>query len=232
MPGIMFHDVVCPRGRSNRKWSTVPLSFALHTVVLAVLIVMPLIATDIVPSPRTTLHFDIPYVPAVPSAPPARRAAAPRAVPGTTGAPVVAPDTIGAESGVIFQPGDVDTSGIDSIAGGIDVGQVAADALPPAAAPPSAPVRTGGTIKPPTRIKYVVPDYPPIAKANKVEGVVIIEAVIGTDGRVENAKVLRGTPLLDGAALEAVRSWQYTPTLLNGAPTAVIMTVTVQFHLN
>ena len=232
MPGIMFQDVVCPRARSNRKWSTVPISFAVHTVMLAVLIVMPLIATDILPSPRTTLEFDVPYVPVVPSAPPARRTAPPRAVPGTTGAPVVAPDTIGAEPGIVFQPGDVDTSAIDSLVGGIGVEQVTADALPPAVAAPPAPIRAGGNIKPPTRIKYVVPDYPAIAKANKVEGVVIIEAIIGTDGNVENAKVLRGKPLLDGSALEAVRSWQYTPTLLNGMPTAVIMTVTVQFHLN
>jgi TonB family protein len=86
-------------------------------------------------------------------------------------------------------------------------------------------------IKPPTRIKYVVPNYPDIAKAVKVQGVVIIEAIIGTDGKVQDAKVLRGQPLLDAAALDAVRAWEYTPTLLNDAPTPVIMTVTVQFHL-
>jgi TonB family protein len=57
-------------------------------------------------------------------------------------------------------------------------------------------------------------------------------AIIGTDGKVEDAKVLRSTPLLDEAALEAVRAWEYTPTLLNGRPTPVIMTVTVQFRLN
>jgi TonB family protein len=93
-------------------------------------------------------------------------------------------------------------------------------------------VRPGGDIKPPTRIKYVVPIYPFVARTNKVQGIVIIEAIIGTDGKVEDAKVIRSTPLLDQAALEAVRAWEYMPTLLNGRPTPVIMTVTVLFKLN
>ena len=89
----------------------------------------------------------------------------------------------------------------------------------------------GGNIKRPTRTKYVTPDYPAIALSVKAEGVVIIEAVIGADGRVEQARVLRSKPFLDEAALAAVRAWEYTPTLLNGKPTPVIMTVTVQFTL-
>jgi protein TonB len=60
---------------------------------------------------------------------------------------------------------------------------------------------------------------------------VIIEAIIGPDGRVQEAKVLRSIPLLDAAALDAVRQWQFTPTLLNGVPVPVIMTVTVNFTL-
>jgi TonB family protein len=78
----------------------------------------------------------------------------------------------------------------------------------------------------------VAPTYPFIAKMNKVQGIVIIEAIIGANGMVEEARVIRSTPLLDEAALEAVRAWQYMPTLLNGRPTPVIMTVTVQFKLN
>ena len=103
---------------------------------------------------------------------------------------------------------------------------------PPAYAEPSAPVRPGGDIKPPARIHYVAPVYPEIARRNGVKGIVIIEAVIGVDGRVDNARVLKSVPLLDAAALEAVRAWSYSPTLLNGRPTAVIMTVTVLFNLN
>lgn len=75
------------------------------------------------------------------------------------------------------------------------------------------------------------PVYPSVAKMVKVQGVVIIEAIIGVEGNVENARVIRSIPLLDEAALDAVRSWAYTPTLLNGRPTPAIMTVTVQFKL-
>jgi protein TonB len=92
-------------------------------------------------------------------------------------------------------------------------------------------VRVGGNIKPPTQLKRVNPTYPPIAQSARVQGVVIIEAVIGPNGMVTEAKVLRSIPLLDSAALEAVKQWQYTPTLLNGVPVPVIMTVTVNFTL-
>jgi protein TonB len=64
-----------------------------------------------------------------------------------------------------------------------------------------------------------------------VEGIVIIEATIGADGQVINARILRSVPLLDQAAIDAVRQWQFTPTLLNGVPVPVIMTVTVNFTL-
>jgi protein TonB len=60
---------------------------------------------------------------------------------------------------------------------------------------------------------------------------VIVEATISPQGKVTNARVLRGVPLLNDAALDAVRQWEYTPTMLNGVPVPVIMTVTVNFTL-
>ena len=92
-------------------------------------------------------------------------------------------------------------------------------------------MRVGGAIKTPQKTNDVKPVYPPIAQSARVQGIVIIEATIGPDGRVRDAKVLRGQPLLNEAALEAVRQWRYTPTLLNGVPVPVIMTVTVTFTL-
>ena len=64
-----------------------------------------------------------------------------------------------------------------------------------------------------------------------MQGVVILEATIGTDGHVTDVKILRSIPLLDAAALDAVKQWEYTPTTLNGQPVPVIMTVTVNFTL-
>lgn len=91
------------------------------------------------------------------------------------------------------------------------------------------PVRVGGDIKEPKKIRDVKPAYPPDALAAGIQGIVIIEAVIARDGTVKDAKVLRSIPPLDDAALSAVRQWAFTPTLLNGVPVEVIMTVTVNF---
>jgi protein TonB len=93
-------------------------------------------------------------------------------------------------------------------------------------------VRVGGQIKAPTQLKKVQPVYPQIAQSARVQGIVILEATIGVNGKVQDVKVLRSVPLLDQAAIDAVRQWEYTPTLLNNVPTAVIMTVTVTFNLN
>ena len=92
-------------------------------------------------------------------------------------------------------------------------------------------VRVGGDIKEPKKIKDVKPVYPEAAKAAGVQGMVIIETQIAKDGSVNQAKVLRSVPELDRAAIEAVMQWKYTPTLLNGEPVEVIMTVTVTFTL-
>ena len=92
--------------------------------------------------------------------------------------------------------------------------------------------RVGGQIRAPTQLKKVQPVYPQIAQSARVQGIVILEATIGVDGKVKDVKVLRSVPLLDQAALDAVRQWEYSPTLLNNVPTPVIMTVTVTFNLN
>jgi protein TonB len=91
------------------------------------------------------------------------------------------------------------------------------------------PVRVGGKIEPPQKVRHVDPIYPELAQRAGVTGIVILECVIDRDGRVDRVVVLRGHPLLDGAAVGAVRQWRYRPTLLNGVPVEVVMTVTVRF---
>ena len=108
---------------------------------------------------------------------------------------------------------------------------------PPPPLPPTtmidgqAPVRVGGNIHTPTKIHDVRPIYPQEALDARVSGMVIVEATIDPEGNVRSAKVLRSIPLLDDAALDAVKQWRFTPTLLNGVPVPVIMTVTVNFTL-
>ena len=96
---------------------------------------------------------------------------------------------------------------------------------------PLAPVRVGGNIPIPTKIRDVKPVYPADAQGSGVQGIVIIEATIDPAGKVSDARVLRSIPLLDKAAIDAVRQWEYTPTLVGGRPVPVIMTVTVNFTL-
>jgi TonB family protein len=101
----------------------------------------------------------------------------------------------------------------------------------PARAATGAPVRIGGEVKEPKKIKDVKPVYPEIAQAARVQGIVIMEIVIDQNGYVSDTRVLRSIPLLDQAATDAVRQWQFTPTYLNNAPVDVVMTVTVNFTL-
>ena len=75
------------------------------------------------------------------------------------------------------------------------------------------------------------PIYPEIARITRIEGVVILEAVIDAAGNVTSARVLRGYPMLDPAALSAVQQWKFKPATLNGEAIPVVMTVTVQFKL-
>ena len=111
--------------------------------------------------------------------------------------------------------------------------------LPPSDAPapktrsdwPPVAVRIGVDIKPPTKLVDVRPVYPEVAQQARVQGVVICDILVGPDGKVKDARVLRSIPLLDQSALDAVRQWEFSPTLRNGEPTTVVFTVTVNFML-
>jgi len=125
-----------------------------------------------------------------------------------------------------------DKAAADAVAGKEKADAVAAKEKADAAARAKAKmaaVRPGGRIMEPKKIKDVQPVYPAIAQSARVSGAVTIEATIGSDGKVIDAKVVRSIPLLDQAALDAVRQWEYTPTLLNGVPVPVLVTVTINF---
>jgi protein TonB len=94
-------------------------------------------------------------------------------------------------------------------------------------------VRVGGNIKPPMKLKDVRPIYPAAMREAGLSGVVPLEAIIGADGTVASVRVVSAQvhPGLAVAAAEAVRQWQFTPTLLNGKPVEVVMSVTVRFDL-
>ena len=121
--------------------------------------------------------------------------------------------------------------------GGSPLDTVIGQGAPPAPPPPpvapavTTPIHLHSGMTPPIKTVDVAPVYPAIAQSARVEGVVILEAVIDAQGRVESAKVLRSIPLLDQAAVEAVRQWRFTAARLNGEAVPVVMTVTVNFTL-
>jgi len=96
---------------------------------------------------------------------------------------------------------------------------------------PAAPLVRISIVDAPRKMHDAAPRYPDIAKKIHLEGEVILDCTIGVDGHVRETKVLQGHPLLAPAAVEAVRQWVYTPTRLNGQPIAVLLTVTVKFHI-
>ena len=80
-------------------------------------------------------------------------------------------------------------------------------------------------------IYRVEPTYPPLAQQARIQGVVVLTAIIGKDGNIQNLQVVGGHPMLAPAAIEAVKHWRYKPFLLNGQPVEVETTVTVTFHV-
>lgn len=231
MPRDLFGDVTRPSiSIGNRKWYTVPLSLLSHSAIVFAVVVVPLLATDVLPKPWQKIAP--PYVTLVPAPPPPPKLrpvdATPRA--SREAAPIEAPDSITPE-----RPVDFDTSFQDNNAHGIvsgveNIESIVAPPPPPPVAPPP-PIRVGTTVRTPQKVRDVHPVYPATARAARVEGTVIIEATIGIDGRLVDTRLLRSIPLLDQAALDAVRQWEFTPSLLNGVPVPVIMTVTVTFKL-
>ena len=92
-------------------------------------------------------------------------------------------------------------------------------------------MRIGGDVAQRNLINQVPPKYPELAKASRVQDYVMLRAIIDKAGTVVDLKVLHGHPLLNEAAIEAVKQWRYQPQLLNGAPIEVVTTITVNFSL-
>jgi len=211
---------------------TVLVSIVAHTLIIATAIIVPVVATDSLVLPRDIAIMVFPMRPPLPPSPPPPRGDTKQQPSVTTSTvPLVAPPAIIQE--VPIQLAIAPMHGFDSV-GVVPGGDYLAPPPAPVAAPVSdqAPLRAGGDVKRPLKVRDATPAYPSIARAAHVEGVVIIEATIGPDGKVQDARILRSAnPLLNEEALNAVRQWEYTPTLLNGIPVAIVMTVTVDFRL-
>jgi protein TonB len=152
-------------------------------------------------------------------------------------APIAAPPDIQPESDPVpraMADGGVPGPAVENGAPLIGPLGISESVAPPPPPPPPAPklVRVGGIIREPRKVVHVAPAYPEFARLSRAQGVVVLEAILDATGKVESVKVLSSHPLLDDAAVRAVRQWRYTPTELNGVPVPVLMTITVRFSLD
>lgn len=233
MPRDLFGDVTHPSiSVGNRKWYTVPLSLAAHASIIIAVVFVSLVAQEFVPLPREVVTYVGSVAPPNPPEPP-RPVTQTKTLPPSPGPPLDAPNGINRETG-IERPKFEDLG--PGVAVGVLPGEgtpvIDAPVAPPAPLPKQRePVHIGGNIRAPAKVRDAQPMYPVLAQTARIEGVVILEAVLDEAGRVQNLRVLRSHPMLEQAAVDAVRQWEYTPTLLNGVPVRVVMTVTVMFKL-
>jgi protein TonB len=218
------------------RWSMLPVSVAVHAAVLFVFLINPIAASLEMPAPWPLSSPAYVAVKATPPPLPVERRAA--AVRSTAVAPISPPGHI-ANDPVVHETTPVVEGGLpagfgSSVAPGRLGPSIDMTPLPPPP-PPAAEkpklFRVGGDIREPRKLVHVPAEYPEIARRARVEGLVIIEAMIDERGFVRDARVLRSVPLLDAAALAAATQWRYTPTLLNGVPVRVLMSITFNFKL-
>jgi protein TonB len=141
------------------------------------------------------------------------------------------PSAAGVVGGV---PGGIPGGTMGGVLGGI-IGGVLSAATPPPPPPPKPQtprrIRVGGQVESARLIFQPKPEYPPLAKMARIQGVVRLDAIISKDGTIQDLRVLQGHPLLVKAALDAVQRWRYQPTLLNGEAVEVSTEIDVNFTL-
>ena len=91
-------------------------------------------------------------------------------------------------------------------------------------------VRVGGPVRNPVKTKNVAPEYPAVAKSARIGGTVQVQLTVDPNGKVADARVVKSVSLLDQAALDAVRQWEYTPTRVKGVAVPVIVNVAINFQ--
>ena len=243
----MFEDsLIESGGRIKRsKWTTF-VSFFLQSILVGVLILIPLIYTEALPKQQLMTFLVAPPPPPPPPPPPAaapvrvQRAPETEVVNGQLRTPTKIPEKVkmikeeeapppsAAIGGVVGGvPGGVPGGQMGGVIGGIISSTPVA--VPKVATPQRVRVSQGVTEG--LLLHQVKPSYPPLARQARIQGQVVLEAVIAKDGTIQNLRLVNGHPMLAPAAIEAVKQWRYKPYILNGEPVEVSTTITVNFTL-
>lgn len=243
----LFFDVlleVDSAEKRRRKWAAVS-TILLQALLVGAVLIVPLMFTEALPTAQLVTFL---VVPTPPPPPPPAAATAPvkliRQVPsdildGRLRAPGripqkvamikedAAPPAIGSGEGVI---GGVPGGQLGGVIGGIISSVPHTASVPKLAVAPATRIKVSQGVSEGQRIFGTDPKYPRIAQAARIQGVVILKAIISKTGLIENLETVSGHPMLVPAAVDAVKQWRYRPYLLNGEPVEVETIVTVTFH--
>ncbi len=234
----MFEDsLVESSGKLGRRspW-TLAFSFAAQMLIAGVLVLLPLVYIEALPEQHLLrmLEAPAPPPPGAPALPKVSRSAAPISeldrgelrlpakIPRTT---ATVPDDETPRS---------DEAGVRGVPDGVSKSLITQLIPNPAAAAPRAvvqKVRVSSGVAQGLLVHEVKPQYPPLARQARIQGTVVLQAVIGKDGTVENLRVVSGHPMLTQGAIEAVKQWRYKPYYLNGEPIEVDTQISVNFTL-
>lgn len=245
----MFTDLVestAAGKKANRKPWTVAVAIIVQVFLLGVLILVPLVYTQALPIATLNMMLMAPAPPAAAAPAPAQQPRvtrqsvrphsnmfmAPPSIPphvDMSREPVAPPEV--PDNATIGVVGGVSEGSPNGIIGGTDV-ETSPTPPPPAPDQPQQRIRLGGNVQAAKLISQPMPVYPPLARQARIQGNVVLHAIIAKDGRVEQLSVISGHPLLIQSALDAVRQWRYQPTTLNGAPVEVDTTITVTFTMS
>lgn len=253
----IFNDILLDSSveTKRRTWTTLA-SIVFQLSLIGILVLIPLWFTQVLPTQQLITFLVAPPPPPPPPPPAVSTASAPKAVkvssniveahlstPSRISTKVqIIKDDVGAlpppsvTDGVVGGvPGGTPGGALGGVLGGIVNSSsyvVPELSKPPAPKPTLQRVRVSQGVTTGLLISRVEPDYPIVAHEARVQGTVVLNAVIGKDGRVERLQLASGNPLLVQAAIDAVRQWRYKPFLLNGQPVEIETTVTVNFQLH
>jgi len=252
----MFEQSLVENQAGTRKVWTVIVSFVGQILLIGVMILLPMIYFDTLPSTQLTSFLVAPPPPPPPPPPPAAapvkvvkviprqfdagKLMAPKEIPKDIAIikeDELPPPVSGAAGVVGGVPGGVPGGAAGGVIGGI-IGSVptAAPPPPPKVKPKPKPkpkrIRVGGNVQSARLIRQPKPVYPPLARQARIQGTVRFNAIIGKDGHIQNLTLVSGHPLLVPAATAAVKQWVYKPTLLNGEPVEVVTVIDVKFTLS
>jgi protein TonB len=243
----MFEDSLIESGgrlKTSRGWTSI-VSFIIQIGIIGVMVLIPLIFTEALPKQQLMTFLVAPPLPPPPPPP----AAAPVKIVKVIQTDIVngqlrtptkipkkilenlkedeAPPQMAATGVVGGVPGGVPGGSMGGVIG--SVLSATPVAVPKIATPTR--VRVSSGVQSGLLIRKVQPNYPPLARQARIQGVVVLQAQISKDGNIENLQLISGHPMLAPAAIEAVKQWKYKPYLLNGEPVEVETQVQVNFTL-